>query len=103
MDIATLQSLGIKLTPEQVKAVEAYESLASFRRIVTDDLKETFANAIDEDKTEDAVKFIKELSANAETLSVLGKKINAKNYWSVAFKVQGLGRVMFRLTPDDGE
>lgn len=98
MDIATLQALGIKLTPEQIKDIEAFEALSLYREIVG---KITYFDKC-EDK-EAATNLVKSIADNAETLSVLATKVVGKSWWQVGFTVPGLGKVMVRLTPGDDQ
>ena len=97
MDIDVLKSLGVKLTPEQIKALEEYEALNTYREIVS--TITYFSNA---DK-EAATKLVASIAENAETLSVLASKVVGKSWWQVGFTVPGLGKVMVRLTPGDME
>ena len=98
MDVATLQALGIKLTPEQIKDIEAFEALSMYRDIVS---TITYFNDV-KDK-EAAVNLVKSLADNAETLSVLATKVVGKSWWNIAFTVPGLGKVALRVTPGDME
>ena len=95
MDIDVLKALGVKLTPEQIKALEEYEALNTFREIVSE--VRYFDNA---DK-EAATKLVASISENAESLSVLASKVTGKSWWQIGFTVPNLGKVMLRLTPGD--
>lgn len=97
MDVETLKALGIKLTPEQVKAIEDYEALETFRSIVG---TITYFNGAD---TEAATNLVKSITDNAETLTVLATKVVGKSWWQVGFTVPNLGKVMVRVTPGDDE
>lgn len=97
MDVETLKALGIKLSPEQVKAIEDYEALETFRSIVG-----TIAYFKDAD-TEAATNLVKSITDNAETLTVLATKVVGKSWWQVGFTVPNLGKVMVRVTPGDDE
>lgn len=97
MDIDVLKSLGIKLTDDQIKAIEAYESLSTFREIVAGI---TYFN--DADK-EAATNLVASIAENAESLTVLASKVVGKSWWNIAFTVPGLGKVMLRVTPGDME
>jgi hypothetical protein len=97
MDVEVLKTLGIKLTPEQIKALEEYEALNTYREIVGGIAY--FNNA---DK-EAATKLVASLAENAETLTVLASKVVGKAWWQVGFTVAGLGKIMVRVTPGDME
>ena len=97
MNVETLKALGIKLTPEQIKSIEDFEALETYRSIVGEI---TYFNDSD---TEAATNLVKSIADNAETLSVLATKVVGKSWWQVGFTVPGLGKVMVRLTPGDME
>lgn len=97
MDIDVLKSLGIKLTPEQIKALEDYEALNTYREIVS---TITYFNNADK---EAATNLVKSITDNAETLTVLATKVVGKSWWQVGFTVPNLGKVMVRVTPGDDE
>lgn len=97
MDVEVLKSLGIKLTEDQIQALEDYEALNTYREIVS---TITYFNNSDK---EAATNLVKSVADNAETFSTIASKVVGKSWWNMAFTVPGLGKVMLRVTPGDQE